>query len=89
MIYPAHYASDLERREDRAVGAPFGELLAENDVLRANQRDEFIAWVAGTTAPFPDGYRKIKAINVGLMVATELEAEELEIGRNECALGGK
>jgi len=89
MIYPAHYRSDLERREDRGVGAPFGKLLAENEILRINERDEFTSWVAGTAASFPDAYRRIKAINVGLMVATELEAEELEIGRNECALGAR
>ena len=88
MIYPAHYGSDLERRGDRAVGVSFGELLAQNEVLQANERDQFTAWVEGSAASFPDAYRKIKAINVGLMVATELEAEELEVGRNECALGG-
>ena len=37
---------------------------------------------------FPEAYRKIKAINVGLLSATEAEAQELEMGKNECALDG-
>ena len=33
-IYPAHYASEGERRMGRAVGIPFGTLLRENEILR-------------------------------------------------------
>ena len=39
-------------------------------------------------ASFPESYRRIKAVNVGLAPVSETEAEELEVGRNECALGG-
>ena len=36
---------------------------------------------------FPEAYRTIKAINLGLEVADADLAEELEGGRNQCALG--
>jgi glyoxylase-like metal-dependent hydrolase (beta-lactamase superfamily II) len=88
MIYPAHYASEGERRPDRSVGAPFGELLATNAALRFADRDAFLAWVAAQAAAFPDAYQRIKAVNVGLATADDRQAEELEVGRNECALGG-
>ena len=88
MIYPAHYASEGERRPDRSVGAPFGELLATNAALRFADRDAFLAWVAAQAAAFPDAYQLIKAVNVGLATADDRQAEELEVGRNECALGG-
>jgi hypothetical protein len=39
---------------------------------------------AGT---FPAQYRRIKAINVGLATVDDAEADDLEAGRNECALG--
>jgi glyoxylase-like metal-dependent hydrolase (beta-lactamase superfamily II) len=88
MIYPAHYASEGERRPDRSVGAPFGELLATNAALRFADRDAFLAWVAAQAAAFPDAYQRIKAVNVGLATADDRQAEELEVGRNDCALGG-
>ena len=37
---------------------------------------------------FPDSYRTIKAVNVELIAVTEDEAQILEAGKNECALGG-
>jgi len=89
MIYPAHYASDGERRPDRAVGASFGELLEKNTALGIRDRAAFIGWVTGQTAPFPEAYKQIKAVNVGLLAVDDRQAEELEVGRNECALGGR
>ncbi len=88
MIYPAHYGSELERRADRSVGQSLERLLQDNEALRFAHRDAFVAWVESKTTSFPDAYRKIKAVNVGLLPVSEPEAEELEVGKNECALGG-
>jgi hypothetical protein len=87
-IYPAHYASERERRMGNAVGIPFGSLLAENQILKIQDPEVFLHHILSKKAPFPDAYRKIKAINVGLAPIQEDEVEELEVGRNECALGG-
>jgi len=87
-VYPAHYASDSERRMGRAVGIPFGTLLRDNEILRIQDPEVFLYTILDKKAPFPEAYRKIKAINVGLAPAAESEVEELEVGRNECALGG-
>ena len=35
----------------------------------------------------PESYRKIKAVNLGLVEVWDMEAQELDCGRNECALG--
>lgn len=86
LVLPAHYASERERREDRVIAAPFGELLHTNAALGVREREAFLRW-AGAPSAFPEGYRTIKAINVGLKTVTEREAEELEVGRNECAVG--
>ncbi len=88
VIYPAHYASERERRGDQIVGERFARILEDNEALRFSDRDAFARWVERNTASFPEAYRKIKAINVGLLSVDEREAEELEIGKNECALGG-
>jgi hypothetical protein len=88
MIYPAHYGLESERRPDRTIGAPFGELLQRNEALRIADGEAFARWVSSQTAVFPDAYRTIKAVNVGLHRVDDSQAEELEAGRNECALGG-
>lgn len=87
-IYPAHYGSDEERQSDRSIGAPLSELRETNSPLRYADREAFIEWVLARKASFPDAYRKIKAVNVGLLPVSEDEAIELEVGKNECALGG-
>lgn len=86
MICPAHYTADSERRPDRSVGASLGALLASNPAFRIADRASFVEWVGRRTAPFPEAYRTIKAVNVGLHVADDRQAEALEVGRNECAL---
>ena len=88
-VHPAHYGSETEREADRSVGAPFGRLLETNEALGFSDRTAFSAWVESRAASFPDAYRKIKAANVGLLPVDDKLAEELEVGRNECALGGK
>lgn len=86
-VLPAHYASERERNADRSIGARFGELRRTNVALALTDRDAFLRW-ASAPATAPEAYRAIKAVNVGLLEVSELEAQELEVGRNECAIGG-
>jgi glyoxylase-like metal-dependent hydrolase (beta-lactamase superfamily II) len=85
-VYPAHYASDAEREEDRSVGRSWGSLEPGNEPLRIRSESEFVAWVLQKVGSSPDAYRKIKAVNLGLLQVWEMEAQELESGKNECAL---
>jgi len=87
-VYPAHYASEKERRMGDAVGISLGELLASNPAVQFKDKDEFVQAVLSRKAPFPDAYRKIKALNVGLGPIVLTEVNDLEVGRNECAIGG-
>jgi glyoxylase-like metal-dependent hydrolase (beta-lactamase superfamily II) len=86
-VYPAHYASDAERESDRTVGRALAALRPANEPLRIEVAEEFIAWVKHKVGASPDAYRKIKAVNLGLLHVWDMEAQELESGRNECALG--
>ncbi|MDH3495366.1 MAG: MBL fold metallo-hydrolase [Gemmatimonadota bacterium] len=88
-IRPAHYASDAERERDRSVGRPFARLLAENAAFQCRDGAAFARWVERQAGSFPESYRTIKAINVGLHPADSAEVEALEFGKNECALGGR
>jgi hypothetical protein len=49
--------------------------------------EEFRARVESGVSEPPEAYPIIKAINVGLRGASPRELEELEAGKNECALG--
>lgn len=86
-IFPAHYSSAAERRADFAVAGRFGDLLATNEPLGLRDRGEFTRWVAAKTGRVPESYRAIKAVNLGLQAVDAAEAEELEAGKNECAVG--
>jgi glyoxylase-like metal-dependent hydrolase (beta-lactamase superfamily II) len=86
-VYPAHYASETEREKDRSVGCALSDVLKRNEPMRIKDRAAFVSWVGSKTGKTPDAYRKIKAVNLGLLEVWEMEAQELEGGRNECALG--
>jgi len=66
------------------VGAPFGDL--RNEPLRIADAEAFAGWIRARAGKFPDAYRRIKAINIGLESVADAQADELEAGRNECAL---
>lgn len=87
VIYPAHYASDAERNSDLSVGRPLEDLLASNPTLSIASEEEFREAVRRGISKPPEAYPIIKAINVGLRRVSEAEVEELEFGKNECALG--
>ena len=86
-VYPGHYSSPSERNPDRSVGKTFEELRHSNFPLTMGDRESFTEWVLSKTGAFPDAYRRIKGINVGLETPGETELDELEGGRNQCALG--
>ena len=87
VVLPAHYASESERRADRAVAARFDVILATNPVAAIQDQREFLQWIADHTGSFPDAYRTIKEANLGLVTPSEADAEVLESGPNQCAVG--
>lgn len=86
LIYPAHYGCSAERSADFSVGRSLGEVRADNPSLAISDSAEFLAWVQAHISTPPEAYRIIKAINIGLLQVDEMQAAELEGGRNECAL---
>lgn len=86
-LYPGHYASEAEREADRTIGAVFSAIQARNEPLRFKDEAAFTAWVMTKVGGSPESYRKIKAVNLGLVEVWDMEAQELDCGRNECALG--
>ena len=86
-ILPAHYSADTEREKDRSVGRAFAAVRADNEPLGLSSEGEFVAWIKRKVTPSPEVYRKIKSINLGLIQVWDMEARELDTGKNECAVG--
>jgi glyoxylase-like metal-dependent hydrolase (beta-lactamase superfamily II) len=86
-IHPAHYAGAGEREPDLTVGKRFGDLPAVNEPLRFQSGGEFTRWVKARAGVYPDVYRIIKGLNLALETASPEEMDELEGGKNACALG--
>ncbi|MEP0813463.1 MAG: MBL fold metallo-hydrolase [bacterium] len=86
-VLPAHYGSESERNEDRTIWRTFGEIKSGNAHLSVSDPDAFFEWVESRISNPPEAYRQIKGINAGLFKVSEMEADILEGGKNECALG--
>lgn len=86
-LLPAHYAGEAERNSDRTVDRAFGEAREANATIRIGDEGEFRVWVESHVSTPPEAYPHIKAINVGLAAVTPQQADVLEVGKNECAVG--
>ncbi len=86
-IFPAHYSSNTERQQDNSVGGVLQELLKTNKPLAMKSEAEFTEWVNAHKTSFPEAYMKIRAINVGTMQVSADEAQVLDVGKNQCAVG--
>ncbi len=87
VVLPAHYANEGERRADRVVAARFDVIAATNAVASIQDERLFLQWIADHQTSFPDAYRTIKEANLGLADVSDGDAEVLESGPNQCAVG--
>src|SRR6266705_593620 len=84
LVLPAHYASEAERRADRAIAARFDVISATNEAAAIQDERVFLKWIADHQAAFPDAYRTIKEANLGLVELSDPDEETLESGANQC-----
>lgn len=87
VVLPAHYSAEAERRPDRVVGARFDVVTATNTPVTIQDERAFLKWVSDNQSPAPEAYRTIKLANLGLVEVSETDAEVLESGPNQCAVG--
>lgn len=85
-LFPAHYGSTGERAPTRVVEARMADLAACNPPFAIADASEFSAWISARAGEFPAEYRTIKLANLGLVDLPADLADELEAGKNRCAL---
>src|SRR5216117_1305344 len=56
LVLPAHYATELERRADRALAARFDVISATNAAAAIQDERLFLQWIADHQATPPDAY---------------------------------
>ncbi|HET7789462.1 MAG TPA: MBL fold metallo-hydrolase [Gemmatimonadales bacterium] len=87
VVLPAHYSTESERRDDRAVAGRFDAIRKENEPVGIENEATFLAWIAARQVTPPPAYRAIKLANLGLVPLSPEDAELLEFGPNQCAVG--
>lgn len=88
LVFPAHFATaSREGRPDGTFYDTLGNIKRNNPrEYLAESKEAFIAFLLSTLPVFPQQYVDIKRVNAGLLVPDEDKAQELELGKNVCAL---
>lgn len=87
-VAPAHYTSRAEAKEDGTLRRQLGDLLVNDPVVSIADETEFVDYVVSHLGTPPGEYADIRLINLGILEPTPAQVQELEVGRNECALSG-
>lgn len=89
LVLPAHFSDIAAGDENGVFSATLGELKQRNPGLLKLAEGEaaFCDYILANLPEFPEAYVEIKRANAGLTSADERRAQELELGKNICAVG--
>jgi glyoxylase-like metal-dependent hydrolase (beta-lactamase superfamily II) len=85
LIAPGHVGPGAEPGEDGTHTATLGALRDRIDLLGLD-REAFVEQILGDMPPRPANYERIIAANLGRETIGTMEAFELELGPNNCAV---
>ena len=86
LILPGHYMSWEEANEKLAFVSTLAETVAYNSAIYAiKDKTEFLRFIQSNMRQQPDEYATIRRINANLEQVDDDKAEELDLGKNECA----
>lgn len=87
-VCPAHYTARAEASDDGTIRRKLGDLLTNDPVVSMSDEEEFVDYVVSHLGTPPREYAEIRRINMGWESPEPGKVQELEVGRNECALSG-
>ncbi len=86
LVLPGHYISWKEANDNLTFAAGLGETIERNrSIFTMADQDEFLAFIKSNMRKQPDEYAVIRRINANLEQVDDEKAEELDLGKNECA----
>ncbi|MEN3015239.1 MAG: MBL fold metallo-hydrolase [bacterium] len=89
IVLPAHFSKISEANEQGLFIETLGNLKKSNEALNlliTKGKEEFVKYMLSSLPTFPPEYVEIKRVNIELIEVDEERAEELETGKNVCAL---
>lgn len=88
-VLPAHFSEIAAGDANGVYQATLGELKQRNPGLQKLAEGEaaFCDFILANLPDFPEAYVEIKRANAGLIHPDERKTQELELGKNICALG--
>ena len=91
VVLPAHFSDIAAADADGVFRATLGELKARNPGLLklAAGQAAFCDYILANLPEFPPAYVEIKRANAGLLSPDARQAQELELGKNICAVGSR
>jgi glyoxylase-like metal-dependent hydrolase (beta-lactamase superfamily II)/rhodanese-related sulfurtransferase len=89
VVLPAHFSAIAAADRNGIFRATLGELKQHNPGLLklAEGREAFSDYILTNLPEFRPAYVEIKRANAGLASPDERKAQELELGKNICAIG--
>jgi glyoxylase-like metal-dependent hydrolase (beta-lactamase superfamily II) len=86
LVLPGHYISWMEADDRLVFAAGLGKTIERNkSIYNTTNQDEFLAFIKSNMRKQPDEYAAIRRINANLEQVDDEKAEELDLGKNECA----
>jgi len=86
LILPAHYMDWNEANSELAFTATLAQTKSANPgIYSIADTKEFLAFIKENMRKQPDEYATIRLINANLEQVDDDKAEELDLGKNECA----
>ena len=86
VVLPAHYSSWDEATEDLFFADLLGNIRKRNPIFEITDEAAFVEFVKDNMRESPSVYAEIKRINTGLMVVSHEEGDDMDLGKNECAM---
>ncbi|TKB28013.1 MBL fold metallo-hydrolase [Desulfopila sp. IMCC35006] len=86
VILPGHYMSWEEANDKLAFASTLAETMLFNKAIYAiKDKADFLRFIKSNMRKQPDEYAMIRRINANLEKVDDEKAEELDLGKNECA----
>ena len=86
LVLPGHYMDWQEANDDLAFVTTLGEAIDRNsDIYNIESEAAFVQFIKDNMRQQPEEYAEIRQVNANLKQVEDDRAEELDLGKNECA----
>ncbi len=86
IVLPAHYMDWQEANEDLVFITTLGDAIDRNsDIYNIETEAAFIQFIKDNMRQQPEEYAEIRKVNANFIQVEDDRAEELDLGKNECA----